>query len=331
MEIKDEKIKNRRPKWIFGTKLKNCPVTNPVAAGWIVTVLTTADFQRVMSWNIKARGWQEKINWRRISASKGYPKKTIRNSAQFFWGGTPENNYGFGTSNIKQNIENVTNQLNNNANNGQVTTNSDYTVNTESLVGKPSSYFQNNNSVFVNNNAGGFGNNNTSGANTTIGQQNNNVGSNNSIVQSITALNPINAGYQIGQKIGEFAADTKLAYDYWQKMNQTGNQLVTTFGSGQGADIDNYYHPLLQCELAKISPQSRNNGIALGYAKEYLMDYPKKRFLQHQSHDEIMKDSRKDLQNNLYGSNLGYNNPNRSCEDLLDDRRTPNMRKLGIR
>ena len=64
-----------------------------------------------------------------------------------FWGGTPENNYGFGTSNIKQNIENVTNQLNNNTNNGQVTTNSDYTVNTESLVGKPSSYFQNNNSV----------------------------------------------------------------------------------------------------------------------------------------------------------------------------------------
>ena len=30
-----------------------------------------------------------------------------------FWGGTPENNYGFGTSNIKQNIENITNQLNN--------------------------------------------------------------------------------------------------------------------------------------------------------------------------------------------------------------------------
>ena len=29
-----------------------------------------------------------------------------------FWGGTPENNYGFGTSNIKQNIENATNRLN---------------------------------------------------------------------------------------------------------------------------------------------------------------------------------------------------------------------------
>ncbi len=81
-----------------------------------------------------------------------------------FWGGSPENNYGFGTSNIKQNIENVTNRLNNSINNGQVTTNSDYTVNTESLVGKPSSYFQNNNST------GGWGNNNTSGwNNNTVG------------------------------------------------------------------------------------------------------------------------------------------------------------------
>ena len=86
-----------------------------------------------------------------------------------FWGGSAENNYGFGTSNIKQNIENVTNRLNNDgfgngvnsnggigggvnsdgfnagANNGQITTNSDYTANTESLAGKPSSYFQNNN------------------------------------------------------------------------------------------------------------------------------------------------------------------------------------------
>ena len=98
-------------------------------------------------------------------------KKIEENYPQFgtnFWGGTPENNYGFGTSNIKQNIENVTNRLNNggfsggvnsnsrfgggtnngfnnNTNNGQVFANSDYTVNTESLIGKPSSYFQNNN------------------------------------------------------------------------------------------------------------------------------------------------------------------------------------------
>ena len=51
----------------------------------------------------------------------------------------------------------------------QITKNSDYTVNTESLVGKPSSYFQNNNSVFVNNNTGNLGNNNTSSWNNTNG------------------------------------------------------------------------------------------------------------------------------------------------------------------
>ena len=78
-----------------------------------------------------------------------------------FWGDAG-NNYGFGTSNISGNIENVTNRLNNSgfsggvnnsgfnvgANNGQVFANSGYTVNTESLVGKPSSYFQNNGATY---------------------------------------------------------------------------------------------------------------------------------------------------------------------------------------
>lgn len=227
-----------------------------------------------------------------------YPQYTTN-----FWGNAG-NNYGFGNSNISQNIS----------------THPAMNI-TPVPIQMPTAL-----STGLNNNQANFsGNNYTTGANTTIWQMNNNAGEN------ITALNPINAGYQMGQRIGELAADTKLSYDYWQKMNQTGKQLVKTFGPGQGADIDNYYHPLLQCELAKISPQSRDNGIALGYAKEYLMDYPKKRFLKHQSPNEIMEDSRKDLKNNLYGSNLGYNNPNKSCEDLLDDRRTPNMRKLGIR
>lgn len=35
-----------------------------------------------------------------------------------FWGSLPENNYGFGTSNISQNIQNVTNQLKNSGFNG---------------------------------------------------------------------------------------------------------------------------------------------------------------------------------------------------------------------
>ena len=97
--------------------------------------------------------------------TENYPQYTTN-----FWGDAG-NNYGFGSSNISQNIQNVTNRLNNSgfsggvnsnsgfsvgvngggfkvgANNGQITTNSGYTVNTESLVGKPSSYFHNNNSV----------------------------------------------------------------------------------------------------------------------------------------------------------------------------------------
>ncbi len=104
--------------------------------------------------------------------AEGFAKQGIaeENYPQYgtnFWGGSPENNYGFGTSNIKQNIENITNRLNNGANSGQVFANSDHSVNTESLVGQPSSYFQNNSSAFVNNNTSGLGNNNTSGLNST--------------------------------------------------------------------------------------------------------------------------------------------------------------------
>ena len=147
----------------------------------------------------------------------------------------------------------------------------------------------------------------------------------------VSQHNPVSSLYNLGYRIGEFAFDTKLAYDYWQKMNTTGKRLVNTYGPGQGVGIDNYYHALLQCELAKISSQSKKNGLLLGYAKEYMMDYPKKRFFQGYSHDKIMQDSEKDLLNNFYGSNLGYYNQDMSCFDLLEAKRTPNMRQLGIR
>ena len=145
---------------------------------------------------------------------------------------------------------------------------------------------------------------------------------------SLNIRNPITSLYNAGHKIGELAADAKIAYDYLQKMKQTGRKLVTTYGPNQGADIDNYYHPLLQCQLAKISPTSRDWGLRLGYAKE-IWDYHKKKGTMPMS--EISADSRKDLQNNLYGSNLGYYNPNKSCWEMLDDQRTPNMRKANIR
>ena len=88
----------------------------------------------------------------------------------------------------------------------------------------------------------------------------------------------------------------------WQQMNKAGDNLVKSYGPNQGADIDNYYHPLLQCQLAKISPTSRDWGLRLGYAKE-ILDYHKKKGTMPMS--EISADSRKDLQNNLYGSIWG--------------------------
>ncbi|MBQ8464790.1 MAG: hypothetical protein IJ545_02135 [Alphaproteobacteria bacterium] len=226
---------------------------------------------------------------------KQYNNQGITDYPQYttnFWGSSADNNYGFGTSNIESNIENRQQTM---TPIPQMATQQS----TPQVQQQPE----------------------TSAWDTVKQWGNTAVNGIMSVPEQI---------WKAGESLGELTADTKIAYDYWKKMKQTGNRLVKTFGSGQGADIDNYYHPLLQCELAKISPESRRNGIALGYAKEYLMDYPVKR-ITGQSHDEVMKDSQKDLQNNLYGSNLGYYNPNTSCEDLLDDRRTPNMRKLGIK
>ncbi len=78
------------------------------------------------------------------------------------------------------------------------------------------------------------------------------------------------------ESLGELAADAKIAYDYWQQMNKAGDNLVKSYGPNQGADIDNYYHPLLQCQLAKISPTSRDWGLRLGYAEEYWITIKRK-------------------------------------------------------
>ncbi len=128
----------------------------------------------------------------------------------------------------------------------------------------------------------------------------------------------------------DYIDDTLTAYDYYKQMNNTAKKLVNTFGKnvGAGNGIDNYYHPLLQCVLAQKGNNHAQNGIELGYWKEVWDYYRKKGKMPEQ---EIYKDSFKDLQNNRYGSNLGKNNPDNDCRNLLEDRRTPNMKKLGIR
>ena len=128
--------------------------------------------------------------------------------------------------------------------------------------------------------------------------------------------------------VGEFIADVVIAKDYYDQMNETGKKLVSVYGSGQAANIDNYDHPLLQYQLSKISPDSQRNRILLGYTKEG-WDYFKK-ILNNQSHQSIIEDSKKYLKNNLLGSILGQNNSDKSCLELLDYLRTPNMRKQNI-
>lgn len=136
-----------------------------------------------------------------------------------------------------------------------------------------------------------------------------------------------NTIYSLGEKAGEFIADVKIAVDEKNEMDKVGEQMVKQYGAGAAKGIDDYYHAKLQCNLAKISPDSKHNGILLGKGKEYIMDYPKKTISNKLNQNEIMSDINKDLQNNQYGSDMGYNNPNKSCVDLLEKWRTPNMRR----
>ena len=129
---------------------------------------------------------------------------------------------------------------------------------------------------------------------------------------------------------GEAVADIQLAYNQWKNMNKTADRLVAKYGKnvGAGAGIDNYYHPMLQCELAKISPESQDVGLMLGYLKE-AVDIPLKLIKGKQMH-EVLADSYKDLKNNMYGSILGSEIDNTGCIKMLDHLRTRNMRSEGI-
>lgn len=135
--------------------------------------------------------------------------------------------------------------------------------------------------------------------------------------------------YSLGERLGEFIADAQIAVQEKKRMDENGRSLVNMYGSGAGKDIDNYHHALLQCNLAKISPNSRENGFLLGKMKEYLYDYPRKSnsLGGKINENELWADINKDLANNEYGSQIGENNPQNSCVDLLEKLRTKNMRR----
>ena len=320
-------------------------------------------------------------NYNNQGITKNYPQYTTN-----FWGSSPDNNYGFGTSKIHNNIENMQNQTNfGNSNNTQWGMNNEQSQ-VYNPLGNSNSTFNsglNNSSLFSPNNMQGLNlnasaalspqqnsfstysqpyqlaQNSLPNSGSDVGnitnipeaqKQSTGFGSNQPVQNKPVYENPNPKRYSMGEilgdgvkgftstvingatypstTLGELVADVVIAKDYYDQMNETGKKLVNIYGSGQAANIDNYYHPLLQCQLAKISPDSQRNGILLGYAKEG-WDYFKKIF-NNQSHQSIIEDSKKDLQNNLLGSTLGQNNPDKSCLELLDYLRTPNMRKQNI-
>lgn len=140
----------------------------------------------------------------------------------------------------------------------------------------------------------------------------------------------LRAPYDAAKDSGEFLAAGKISYDRLVDMKKTGKKLVGKYGKnvGAGDGIDNYYHPLLQCELSRISPESELFGITLGNLKEIGDYFLKTAKLKPQK--EIVSDSKKDLQNNMYGSNIGVMFRNIPCQTLLDNYRTRNMRYENI-
>ena len=281
-------------------------------------------------------------------SKQGIAEENYPQFATNFWGGLPENNYGFGTSNIKQNIENVTNRLNNSANNGQGFVNPDYTINTESLVGQSSSYFQNNNSVFVNNSTGGFGNNNTNGANTTIGQQNRGIQNTaqddssawnsvkNFTQNAVNTIAPYTPTYYVGYGIGTTQNTFNKLKDLYRAYKQNGATVAAQqYGEPsvrqamKAADwlssvpiSDVNKHQYVSCVGSSGGPLATIETLAGGVKKE-IDDYNKK-----MNNEDLLKryggkwgvigDGMKDLSNDIKGAwkGLWSDNPE-ECEELL--------------
>ena len=81
----------------------------PTAIKLMLMVLTTADFQHAMNYNINARQEREKQMAENLK-QQGIEPENYPQLGTAFWGNNPENNYGFGASNISANIENRQNQ-----------------------------------------------------------------------------------------------------------------------------------------------------------------------------------------------------------------------------
>ena len=131
----------------------------------------------------------------------------------------------------------------------------------------------------------------------------------------------------------ELIEDVQTAMQYNREMKSVGRKLVKKYGKGAAGGIDNYYHALLQCELAQKGENNGINGLMLGLAKEFMYDKPRKSdsLFGNLTDEELLLDINKDLNNNYYGHIMGKYNKNKKCANLLNDLRTQRMIDENIR
>ena len=236
-------------------------------------------------------------NYNKQGITENYPQYGTN-----FWGGSPENNYGFGTSNISQNIQNVTNQLNNSgfgngANNGQAFANSDYTVNKESLVGKPSSYFQNTNQQQLNNNL-----------------QSNNTGFNSSNSTDIpryweTAADGKKVYDYMLQKEGNFTPQIQRSELYQYSALSAVPNMVQNYNKLAPQKVtDKYKHAYMNCSAAQYGQGGADVAMLASNLREW---YDKK------VGKNTLDSSEGDQYANRIGRFLGSKYPEEDCDELV--------------
>ena len=138
--------------------------------------------------------------------------------------------------------------------------------------------------------------------------------------ERVISANPVEKGIALIQ-------DGITALKYYKEMNETNKKLIDMYGKGAANGTDNYYHALLQCDLAQKGDLHLQNGLALGYGKE-AFDFVRKN---NRPWTEVSADAIKDLTNNRYGSKVGYSDKTANCRDLLGNLRTGNMINAGIK
>ena len=212
-------------------------------------------------------------------AEENYPQYGVN-----FWGNNANNNYGFGTSNISQNLQNVTNQLSNSGlnnvlTNNQVFANSDYIINTKSRINKPSSYFQNNN-------------------HTDIQPQN---------------WESAAEGKQVYDNVvryeGNFTSPDQSVFNYAKSAIQGGLDLVSNFSNMRKMNVtDKYKHAMMNCNAAQYG----QGGADIATLASNLREWNDKR-----TGSNTIDNSEADQYANKIGRLLGGKYPNGDCDELI--------------